>query len=241
MGTQTAQREQLGDYYLYPIAQRTTIANAQTKQVSFLDVQGVPARKVYSRSVGWLTSDNAPVNVNSDISFSSSSDGGLGDALPAGAVRFYQRDSRGSPQFIGENQIGHTPMGSTLSLTTGQAFDVLVQAEVEKRDRITQGEWEATSRYRVVEDDGRTRTYTREERPTYYRTTMRYTFTNAKSTPVEVELDQGGLDRGWWTRDFRVTSEDVEGVQLNANTRRYTVSVPANGERVVRVTYATRY
>ena len=241
VGTQTAQREQLGDYYLYPIAQRTTIANAQTKQVSFLDVQGVPARKVYSRSVGWLTSDNAPVNVNSDISFSSSSDGGLGDALPAGAVRFYQRDSRGSPQFIGENQIGHTPMGSTLSLTTGQAFDVLVQAEVEKRDRITQSEWEATSRYRVVEDDGRTRTYTREERPTYYRTTMRYTFTNAKSTPVEVELDQGGLDRGWWTRDFRVTSEDVEGVQLNANTRRYTVSVPANGERVVRVTYATRY
>lgn len=240
-GTETAESERLGDYYLYPIPERTTIANAQTKQVSFLDVQGVPARKVYSRTVNWLSSDNAPVNVSSDISFTSASDGGLGDALPAGTVRFYQRDTRGSPQFIGENSIGHTPMGSTLSLTTGEAFDVLVQAEVEGRDRITQGEWEATSRFRVTEDDGRTRTYTREERPTYYRTTMRYTFSNAKSTPVDVELTQSGLDRGWWTRDFRVTSEDVEGTQINANLRRYTVNVPANGERIVRVTYVTRH
>lgn len=240
-GTQTAEREQLGDYYLYPISGRTTIANAQTKQVSFLDVQGVPARKVYRRTVGWLANDDYPLNVQSDIAFTSSSDGGLGDALPAGTVRFYQRDTKGSPQFIGENFIGHTPMGSSLSLTTGDAFDVLVQAEVEKRDRITEGEWEATVRYRVIDEDGRTRTYTREDKPTYYRTTMRYTFTNAKSSAVDVVLLQDGLDQGWWTRDFRVTSEDVEGVQINADRRRYTVNVPANGERVVRVTYATRY
>ena len=40
---------------------------------------------------------------------------GLGDALPAGTVRVYQRDSRGKPQFVGENRIGHTPMGSDSS------------------------------------------------------------------------------------------------------------------------------
>src|SRR5688500_16920403 len=50
-GTETANREQLGDFYLYPIAERTTIANNQTKQVSFLDVQGVPAQRVYSAYV----------------------------------------------------------------------------------------------------------------------------------------------------------------------------------------------
>ena len=37
-GTETANRERLGDFYLYPISGRTTIAAAQTKQVSFLDV-----------------------------------------------------------------------------------------------------------------------------------------------------------------------------------------------------------
>ena len=75
----------------------------------------------------------------------------------------------------------------------------------------------------------------------FYRTTMRYTFTNARPEPVVVEMTQGGLDRGWWTRDFRVVSEDVEGEQLNRDTRLYRVTVPANGERVVNVTYETKF
>src|SRR3546814_11455641 len=34
-GTESGDRERLGDYYLYPLPARTTIANAQQKQVSF--------------------------------------------------------------------------------------------------------------------------------------------------------------------------------------------------------------
>jgi hypothetical protein len=240
-GTETADRERLGDFYLYPIAERTTIANNQTKQVSFLDVQGVAARKVYGRTVGWLSSDDAPVNVQSQIAFSSSRNGGLGDALPAGTVRFYQRDRTGNPQFIGENAIGHTPMGSELTLATGDAFDVSVQAEVESRDKITSADYERSARYRVTINGEDVRTVQIDRTVDYWRTTMRYTFTNAKSTPVEVELVQGGLDYGWWARDFRVVSEDVPGVQLNADRRKYVVTVPANGKREVRVTYETRY
>ena len=240
-GTETADRERLGDFYLYPIAGRTTIANAQTKQVSFLDVQAVPARKVYAREIGWLSSDGQPVNVTSQIAFSSSREGGLGDALPSGTVRFYQRDRQGNPQFIGENQVGHTPMGSQLSLATGDAFDVFVQAEVESRDRITSDEYERSARYRVIEDGEVTRTVEVDKAAEFWRTTMRYTLTNAKPTPVEVELLQSGLDRGLASRDFRVVSEDVPGEQLSAERRKYVVSVPANGKREVRVTYETRY
>ena len=240
-GTETAARERLGDFYLYPIAGRTTIANNQTKQVSFLDVQGVPARKVYGRTVGWLSSDDQPYPVASQIAFSSSREGGLGDALPAGTVRFYQRDRTGNPQFIGENGIGHTPMGSELTLSTGDAFDIYVQAEVEKRETITGAEWERSARYRVIEDGQVVRTIEAERPKSFYRTTMRYTLTNAQSRPVEVELVQAGLDRGWWGNDFRITQEDVPGVQLNADRRKYVISVPANGKREVRVTYETRY
>jgi hypothetical protein len=240
-GTETAGRERLGDFYLYPIAGRTTIANNQTKQVSFLDVQGVPARKIYGRTVGWLSSDAQPVAVASQIAFKSSKDGGLGDALPAGTVRFYQRDKAGNPQFIGENGIGHTPMGSELTLSTGDAFDIYAQAEVESRQTITGAEWEKSARWRVIKD-GQVVAQGEAERPkTFYRTTMRYTLTNAKAAPVDVELVQGGLDRGWWANDLRVTSEDVPGEQLNADKRKYVISVPANGKRVVRVTYETRY
>ncbi|MCK0128077.1 DUF4139 domain-containing protein [Erythrobacter sp. F6033] len=240
-GTESANRERLGDFYLYPIEGRTTIANAQTKQVSFLDVQGVPARKVYTRNVGWMANDSNPVNVTSAISFSSSRNQGLGDALPAGTVRFYQRDSQGTPQFIGENTIGHTPMGSELSLATGDAFDITVQAEVEKRETITSSEWERSARYRVIED-GEIVSQVDVERPKkFYRTTMRYTLTNAKNEAVEVDLTQGGLNRYWWANDYRVVSEDIVGEQLNFDRRKWVVPVPAEGKRVIRVTFETRY
>lgn len=240
-GTETAERERLGNFYLYPIEGRTTIANNQTKQVSFLDVQGVPARRIYSRSVGWMANESNPQPFSTAISFSSSREGGLGDALPAGTVRFYQRDAQGSPQFIGENNIGHTPMGSTLALRTGDAFGVFAQAEVEKRERITSGEYEESARYRIVENGEVTRTMLVDRRLEYYRTTMRYSLTNANDEPVEVELTQGGLYRGIWARDYRVVSEDVPGEQLNIANRLYRITIPANGERVVRVTYETRF
>jgi hypothetical protein len=240
-GTETADRERLGDFYLYPIAGRTTIANNQTKQVSFLDVQGVPAGKVYGRTVGWMSSEPQPVPVVSQIAFRTLKEGGLGDALPAGTVRFYQRDKVGNPQFIGENGIGHTPMGSELTLSTGDAFDIYGQSEVESRQTISGEEWEKSARWRVIKD-GQVVSQGEVERPkTFYRTTMRYTLTNAKPQPVDVELVQAGLDHGWWGGDFRVTSEDVAGEQLNADRRKYVISVPANGKRVVRVTYETRY
>ena len=240
-GTQNSGREQLGDFYLYPISGRTTIANAQTKQVSFLDVQGVPAKKVYRREIYWMNNDSQPVPVSSEIAFSTARDQGLGDALPAGTVRFYQRDRRGSPQFIGENGIGHTPMGSELSLRTGDAFDVFVQAEVEKREEITASEWEKSARYRVIRD-GQVVEQVEVERPkTFYRTTMRYKLTNARAAPVDVDLVQAGLGQYWWGQDYRIVSEDVAGEQLNFDRRKWVVSVPAEGERTIRVTYETRY
>ena len=240
-GTQSTDREALGDFYLYPIEGRTTVANAQTKQVSFLDVQGVKAQRRYQRGVGWMQRDDQPVAVTSAISFNTSREGGLGDALPAGTIRFYQRDSQGNPQFIGENRIGHTPTGSELFLRTGDAFDVYVQSEVESRDKLTEREWERTARYRVIRDD-QVAEVIEEERPVeFYRTTMKYTFFNAKDAPVDVELIQSGLFRGWWARDYRIVSEDVEGEQQGLDRRKWTVTVPANGEREVRVVYETRY
>ena len=240
-GTQSAERERLGDFYLYPIAGRTTIANNQTKQVSFLDVQGVAAARVYSAEANWLSTWEDWQQVSSAISFNSSREGGLGDALPAGTVRFYQRDRQGNPQFIGENYIGHTPMGSTLALRTGDAFDVFSKVEVEARSKITAAEYERSARYRVIENGEVVREVEVDRAVDYYRTTMRYSFSNAKNVPVTVEFRQSGLDRGYWYNDYRVVSEDVPGEQLNADTRLYRVTVPANGEAVVRVTYESKY
>jgi len=165
-GTETADRERLGDFYLYPLPERTTIANAQTKQISFLDVQGAPARRGYEFRNGWLDTSKEPVGVSSVLRFSSSRGGGLGDALPAGTVRVYQRDARGNPQFIGEHAIGHTPMGSDIGLTTGEAFDIKIKPVVEERKSIAPFRWQ---------------------------TRMRYTLTNASPKDVTVDVIQDGL------------------------------------------------
>ena len=165
-GTESGSRERLGDYYLYPLAERTTIANLQTKQVSFLDVHGVPAEHGYEFRNRWLGTAETPQSAKSVYGFSTSAHAGLGDQLPAGVLRFYMRDKRGDPQFIGESRIDHTPMGSTLSLATGDAFDVKVRAVVEKRTRLSTFNWQSD---------------------------MRYELSNALPRPVTVKLLQEGL------------------------------------------------
>ena len=210
-GTETADRERLGDFYLYPLPERTTIANAQTKQVSFLDVAGTPAARAYEFRNGWLGTFDQPASVNSVLRFSSSRAGGLGDALPAGTVRVYQRDARGAPQFVGETAIGHTPMGSELGLITGQAFDIKVQPIVEKRERVS--------------SDG-----------SRWRTTMRYNLTNASPRPVTVNLIQSGL----WG-DTRIVDESIESRRRSADEAEWRVAVPANGRTSVTATFDTRF
>jgi hypothetical protein len=148
-GAESGNRERVGDYYLYPLAERTTIANLQTKQVSFMDVHGVPAEHGYEFQNRWLATSETAASARSTYSFSSSAHAGLGDQLPAGILRFYMRDKRGDPQFIGESRIDHTPMGSTLSLATGDAFDVKVKPIVVKRARISTFDWQTDMRYEL--------------------------------------------------------------------------------------------
>ena len=241
-GTETGSRERVGDFYVYPIDGRTTIANAQTKQVSFLDASGVPARKGYEFRNGWMGSSDEAQSAASVLKFSTSKAGGIGDALPAGTVRVYVRDARGQSQFIGESGIGHTPGGSQLALKTGDAFDVKVQPVMVKRETITLDQWERYAQFRVVRKNGNVEsveTITYSTPKTYYVTQMRYIVTNAKPVPVRVDVVQGGLNQWWWWRDLRIPEESIKGEQVNADERVWDVPVPANGKTELTVTYVT--
>ncbi|MEO9132109.1 MAG: DUF4139 domain-containing protein [Sphingomonas sp.] len=211
-GTETAARARLGDYYLYPIKSRTTLAANQQKQVSFLSVSDVPARKAYAYRNSWLGTVSDAQSASTVLEFSSSKNGGLGDALPAGTVRVYIRDAKGEPQFIGENSIGHTPMGSSLSLKTGEAFDVKVKPVVESRTRQGSSRW---------------------------RSAMRYTFTNARPEAVTVDFVQAGLDGGY--DDTRIIDESQPSERRSSDEAVWHVAVPANGEATLTATFETRY
>jgi hypothetical protein len=211
-GTESGGRERLADYYLYPLRQRTTIANQQTKQVSFLDVKNVGGSKAYEFDVAWMRDSTWPESASTILRFRNSGNAGLGEQLPAGTVRVYMKDSRGDPQFVGANTIGHVPMGSDVEVRTGAAFDVKVKPVVFKHEKIGDKKW---------------------------RTTMRYTLTNARPQPVTVDLVQQGLQ--WVWEDTRIVEESLKSERRAAEEAVWHVPVPANGETSVTATFETRY
>jgi hypothetical protein len=213
-GTESGNRERVGDYYLYPLSERTTIAEQQTKQVSFLDVQDVPAQHGYEFRNEWLGSADMPQSAKSVYRFSTGTHAGLGDQLPAGTVRFYMRDKRGDPQFIGESPVDHTPMGSMLSLATGDAFDVKVQPTAVKRTQLSNSLLRGES----------------------WQTDMRYVLSNALPEPVTVRLVQAGL----WA-DVSIKTQSQKSTRASADEAQWEVTVPANGMVEVSASFLSRY
>lgn len=134
-GTQSGTQERIGDYYLYPLDGRSTLASNQVKQIGIVSADALPAAKRYEfRMNGFASSDQAR-NVDVRIGLSNARELG-GDALPAGTVRVYQRDRSGQSLFVGEDRLGHTPAGSDIALKTGEAFDITAQPRVVSRTNV---------------------------------------------------------------------------------------------------------
>ena len=179
--------QQLADYYLYTLGQKTTVAQNQTKQVSLLDVKGANGRKTYLYRSYWFESGEQPQSADVVIQFSNTDNAGLGHQLPAGIVRVYVRDQAGDPKFVGENRIDHTPRGMDVSVKIGDAFDVTVQPTVLESEKIS-------------------RSRTRYE--------MSYVVRNARSAPVTVTVRQGGLGRDGKVAKESLPSRRIDAYNL---------------------------
>lgn len=131
-GTAEPGEEEVADYLVYNLPERVTIAEAQTKQVGFLDLQGVKAAKTYEYRAGGFESEENPAHAEVVLNFSNKT-----RALPAGTMRVYMRDASGEPKFVGENSIDHTPAASEVALKIGEAFDVTVQPTLVASEKIS--------------------------------------------------------------------------------------------------------
>jgi hypothetical protein len=78
-----------------------------------------------------------------------SKDAGLGMPLPKGVVRVYKRDSAGSPQFVGEDRIDHTPKDESVELQLGNAFDVSADRKQTDFERISDRVFESAYEVRL--------------------------------------------------------------------------------------------
>jgi len=127
-------QESFGEYHLYSLERRTSIQNNESKQISLLSGTGVPVEKYllvegqvyyYRNPQGIGNAIPEPVKVY--YRFKNEEKGGLGMPLPAGTVRVYQADSKGGVQFVGEDNIHHTPKDERLKIYIGNAFDVVCE------------------------------------------------------------------------------------------------------------------
>jgi hypothetical protein len=127
-------QESFSEYHLYSLERRTSIQNNESKQISLLNGTGVPVEKYlmvegmayyYRNPQGIGNAIPEPVKVY--YRFKNEEKGGLGMPLPAGTVRVYQADSKGGVQFVGEDNIKHTPKDEALKIYVGNAFDVVCE------------------------------------------------------------------------------------------------------------------
>jgi len=142
-------QESFSDYHLYTLARKTTINNAETKQVSMLGASAFPVQKRYVVDGNYAyyriaQRTGAPIKDNVEVfyQFRNEEKAGLGMPMPAGTVRVYQADSRGGLQFVGEDRIDHTPKDETLNLKIGTAFDIVSERKQTDFQRIASDVYE---------------------------------------------------------------------------------------------------
>jgi hypothetical protein len=133
-GAKAMVEETFSEYHLYSLDRKSTINNNETKQLTLLGGTAVPIQKRYvvnGQAFYYRNQQNpgAPLKdiVQVFYQFKNEQKSGLGMPMPAGVVRVYQNDSKGGVQFVGEDNIGHTPEDETLTLKIGNAFDVVAE------------------------------------------------------------------------------------------------------------------
>lgn len=129
------------EYHLYTLGRPSTVKDNQVKQIELLTAAEVPVLKRYVFEPGgrfWHRryGDKDEYKVNVFVEFTNDKKSNLGMPLPKGTVRVYKRDAAdGDLEFIGEDQIDHTPRDEELRLYLGDAFDLVGEKKVAKQEQ----------------------------------------------------------------------------------------------------------
>jgi hypothetical protein len=220
MGPSVSERA-FDDYHLYSLARPVTLKNRETKQVELLRASGIPAKRVYvydgfrldpvMRQNGFeylrQNRDFGSIAANTKVwimeEFKNSRENKLGMPLPKGRMRFYRRDEGGQMEFIGENDIDHTPADEMVRVYTGSAFDIT-------------GERKRTN-FRMDNS--------RESADESFEIKIR----NHKKEAVQVRVMEH-MYRGF---TWNLTSNSIEFEKKDSQTIEFKIDIPPDGEQKV--------
>lgn len=213
---------ELFEYKLYTLQRKTDLMNNETKQVELISGTNVKATKAfvydgladqwrywynnysYRNQQGFGQESNPKVGVY--VMFRNSKDAGLGLPLPKGKVRVYKRDDDGKEQFIGEDQIDHTPKDEELRLYLGNAFDI-----VGERAQI---DFKSNTKGNMVEE------------------TIQIKVRNHKESAVDVQV----YEHPWRWSQWEITKASAEYQKVDQSTVKFPVKIEKNGEKVITYT-----
>ncbi len=208
-GNRIVRQGELGDYKIYTLPEPTTVAARQTKQVRFLEREGVAYERVYR--AGLLDQDEEARPMGVVLKLRNETRAGLGVALPGGSVAVMQPDGAGGVLLAGQDRFEDKGVGLPVRLNFGESPDVQVQTRLVKSE---------SSRRGAV---------------TTERSEIETTVTNARSEAVTVELvADAAMQRG-----FRIRSQSVRSRVDDTGYPVWTLTVPANSAATLKAAWTT--
>ena len=205
------------EFHLYTLANPATLRDKETKQVEFVRATGVKAERLYiydgaaiagwrvgvniGENAGYGTQSNKKVNVYRQ--FKNTEANKLGIPLPKGRVRFYSQDEDRQLEFVGENNIDHTPKNELVRLFIGDSFDLV--GERKRTDfKVTNADHWAEESFEIK-------------------------VRNRKKEPVEIRVVEHLYRWNNWT--VKEKSQDFE--KTDAQTIEFKVPLKPDEEKVV--------
>ena len=203
------------EFHLYSIARPTTLHDRETKQVEFVHAEKILAPTIYvyngasdfrfyggvNFDQGYGSEGNKKVIVQRE--FVNAETNQLGMPLPKGKLRFYRRDDNGQLQFVGENEIDHTPRNETVRVTTGNSFD-LVGERKQTAYRVDTGEKWVDESFEIK-------------------------LRNRKKEPVVIRV----VEPLYRAANWNITAKSDEFVKKDSQTIEFRVPVKPDEERTV--------
>ena len=211
--------ESLLEYHLYSLDRPTTISDNQTKQVALLSASNVPVKKdlvltgadyYYQGQYGEI---GTKLKVGVFVEFENKESSKLGMPLPKGILRVYKKDSKGNAQFVGEDNIDHTPKNETVRLKLGEAFDVT--ADKMQTD------------FKVLPKPSKTNQL--------YESAFELTLKNAKKEKVIVTVQEP------ISGDWKIINESHPHTKVNSHLVTWKIEVPGEGKTTLTYRAQVKY
>ncbi len=135
------QEESFAEYHLYSLNGKTDVNDKETKQLTLFSANEAPVKKIFvfepnnNRPYHIMAASQAKVNVKLELENTEANN--LGMPMPKGKIRVYQKDKDGALEFIGEDQIDHTPRDEKVRIYIGDAFDIVAEQKQMSTQQIS--------------------------------------------------------------------------------------------------------